>query len=157
RRVLAPALEHAVKRLTLDPEHARGRRLVAVDGFEYASDVASLELLECDERRRIVDAEHEIVRAMRPHPLRYVTDRDLIEGRERHRALDAVLQLAHVAGPRIRHQLLSSLRREARDPLVRARSDLVEKVAGEHEDITTATAQRRQVDLEHVDTEIEIL
>ena len=67
-----------------------------------------------------------------------------------HRALDRVLQLAHVARPVIRHQHVDRGRRDALDVLAVRERRLFEKVIGEQQQVGLPLAQRRNEDREHV-------
>src|SRR5262249_36838194 len=79
-------------------------------------------------------------------------ERHDVGGREREGALDGVLQLADVAGPVERDQRLEGVRRDA------LRRHLVllgvpgEEVLDERRDVLTPRAQRRQLDVDDVET-----
>src|SRR5262249_8318181 len=123
-----PPLEHAIEGLSLDAENARGGALVTGHGFQDALDIAALQVLEDDERRRALCEEDAVGALERAHLLRKVAHGNALEGRERDGALDAILHLAHVARPPVRHELLRRLGREAGDALVGARRSSFEKV-----------------------------
>ena len=104
----------------------RGERLVAADGLEHAQDVAPLHLLERHQLRR--DRRSPTSTCEPPvgaDLLGQVVDGDLVEARRARRALDAVLQLAHVAGPGVGEQPLAAAGAMPDDPLAGARGGVV--------------------------------
>ena len=66
--------------------------------------------------------------------------------RQNHRALDAVLQLTHVARPRIGLQLVDRRPERASALLVEIATELLDEVPRQDEDVITALAQRRNLD-----------
>src|SRR4029453_6686024 len=73
------------------------------------------------------------------------------------RSFDAVLELPHVARPRIGEQPLGRRRRDARDRLPGARGEQLDEVLRQDEHVAAARAERRQLDMDHVDAEVEVL
>ena len=76
---------------------------------------------------------------------------------ENRRPLDAVLQLADVAGPRVREQLLFGCRRERERPLVQLAAEAIDEVSRQGGDVLGALAQRRNHNRKHRQAEKEIL
>src|SRR5439155_16392 len=74
-----------------------------------------------------------------------------------HRALDGVLQLAHVAGPGVSGQHAQRLRRHAGGLAPLAVGQLVQEVADQDGDVLAPLAQRWQAHRHHVDAEVEVL
>src|SRR5688572_1668638 len=72
-------------------------------------------------------------------------------------ALDAVLQLANVAGPRVAVQLVERRSREHERLLVQIAAEPVDKVPGENDDVPRAFPQRRNLNREHREAEKEVL
>ncbi len=68
-----------------------------------------------------------------------------------------MIELANVAGPRVVEQRLQGGRLEARQVLPVSLRMLPEKVSGERRDVFAAVAERRQLDLDGVEPEQEIL
>ena len=77
--------------------------------------------------------------------------------REDHRALDDVLDLAHVARPVVLAQLLHAVGCEARRRHAHLARELRDEVVRERPEVVEAIAQRRQVDREHVEPVVEVL
>src|SRR5207249_2797418 len=92
-----------------------------------------------------------------PQFFRQIVDAERLEARERDRALDAVLQLADVARPRVRHQPLGRRGRQALDVVAVDRGEALEEALREEEDVAAARAERRRVDPDDVDSIEEIL
>ena len=78
-------------------------------------------------------------------------------GREHDRALDGVLELAHVARPVGRLQRLEHAGLHAVDALAGALRVLRDEVIDEHRDVLAPLAQRRNVDRDDVQPVVEIL
>ncbi len=82
---------------------------------------------------------------------------DLVAGREQHRTVDGVLELAHVARPAVEHQGAARLGRQ------RTRGDAVgggvflDEVLGELDHVGRALAQRRDLQVDDVEAEEEVL
>ena len=76
---------------------------------------------------------------------------------DQHRALDAVLQLAHVAGPVVAHEHVDGGGGDAADVLAVGGRVLLHEVIGQERHVRPALAQRRQVDVEDVQPVIEVL
>ena len=77
--------------------------------------------------------------------------------REHDGALDGVLELAHVAGPRRVHEHRHRLRRDAVDALARAARVPPDEVLDEQRDVLAALAQRRHRDRDDVQPVEQIL
>src|SRR5437867_10585776 len=150
-------LELAVERLAAEPEHPPGERLAPADRLHHAQDVAALDLLERRELGRIV-ARDEHVRALEAADLlREIVEADRLVPREGDRPLDAVLELAHVAGPDVGKEALRGLGREPGDALAGLRGVAVDEVLREEEHVAPPRPQRRHLDVDHVDPDVEIL
>src|SRR5687767_11988865 len=127
-------LEASIDRAPVDPEDQRGLRLVATDGGEDLPNVAVLHFVEREEltgrRGRQLDA-----RALVLHDLRgQIVDIDLVRSRERDRALDAVLELANVAGPVVVDEKLRRAPRDALHEFALSRCRTRDERVREHED-----------------------
>ena len=76
--------------------------------------------------------------------------------RQHHRALDCVLELAHVAGPVCRLQGFEHARLDAVDSFARALRMLGNEMIDEHGDIFAAFTKRRDVDRDDVEPVVQI-
>ena len=76
---------------------------------------------------------------------------------DQHRALDDVLQLAHVAGPVVADQHVDGGGGDAPDALAVLARVLGEEVVGEQQDVRLPLAQRRHEDGEDVEPVVEVL
>src|SRR4051794_10023796 len=128
-------LHAAIERLPAQPERLGGARDAAVRVQQRRLDLHALE-------RDFLGARFACCSEAE------VRGSDRVAGRERRRAVHAVLQLAHVAGPVVRQQ--------------RGLCGVVERVAGEErfgerQHVFAAFAQRRDGDLDDGDAEVEIL
>ena len=143
------ALELAVERLAIEAEHLRRERLVAADGLEHAQDVAALDLLHRHELGGIVAGDDDVRAPVARGPSRAGRRPTICSKRgERDRALDAVLQLAHVARPGVGERASRPPRARGRRPACRARvAKRVEEVLREQEHVArrarAAAAARR--------------
>src|SRR5689334_19353638 len=72
---------------------------------------------------------------------------------QEHGALQRMVQLAHVAGPRVALERMECLRLEPRERLAIPRSVAPEEVLGQGPDVALALTQRRQRDLDGVEPE----
>ena len=86
-----------------------------------------------------------------------VIDGDFVFLGQRQRAADHVLQLAHVARPRVLLEDLIRLGRETRDLFAHLFAVAIDEEFGEQAEIVAAIAERRQFDAHDVDTVIQIL
>ena len=77
-------------------------------------------------------------------------------GRQNHRPLDEVLQLANVARPVVARQRLHRLRRNAGDPPVHAPRVLLHEIAHQQRDVLAPVAQRRHRHRENVQAVIQV-
>src|SRR5205814_1203836 len=101
----------AVEALAVDPEQPRGLVLVAAALAQRGGEQPALGLLE---RRHVAQIQGGSVGGREPaHGGGQVVERDRLGRRERERALDRVLELAHVAGPGVGAQALHHLGGEA--------------------------------------------
>src|SRR6185312_3533406 len=81
---------------------------------------------------------------------RQIARLDLMSGREHYHALDQIAELTHVPRPRVRHEQLHRVGRDAAErPVVLAR-ELLHEQTDEHRDVVRAFAERRQIDAENV-------
>jgi len=125
----ARAPHHPVERRAVDAERARRLGALAARAVERGADA-----------RRGGAVEHVLQRAVgggrRAGALleQQVLGRDRVAPHEHDRALDRVLQLAHVAGPAVRGQHLLGLGREG-EPPARLGGMVGEEVTGERHDV----------------------
>src|SRR5581483_11273494 len=131
-------LEPPVERAARQPERRRGVADVAAIAVERLLDQVLLDLLEGHllepaRRRGAVEAE--------------VERRDARAARQQHGALDGVVELAHVARPRMAFHGAQRGGVEAGDVLAIAARVLAAEALGERLQVLAALAQRRQVDL----------
>ena len=73
-----------------------------------------------------------------------------VPGAQHHRALDHVLELAHVARPVVVHQQVERFRRELEFGTRVLLAVLLEEVLHQQRDVVLALAQRRQLDRDDV-------
>src|SRR5712664_290237 len=73
------------------------------------------------------------------------------------RALDRVLELPDVTGPRVRHQQLPGVATQSRLPLAHPLAQAADKLLGEEHHVLAALAQRRQVNRKDAEPVVEIL
>ena len=142
------ALQPAVERAARQAERAGGVADVAVARHRLL-DQERLDFLEAHvlepRGRAAVDAQPEVAGAD-GRPLRH-----------QHRALDGVIQLAHVARPAMVDQDLHRRGIEPGERLAIALRVLAQEVLGEQRDVLAPIAQRRQVDLDGVQPEEQVL
>jgi len=117
RRYIPASFELPVQRAPVETEHLCGQRLVSAHGLEDAQDIPALDLFHRQKLRRIVALDSDARALELAHTLGQIVDADVVELRESDRALDAVLQLAHVARPRVREQLVGRVALDPHDPL----------------------------------------
>ena len=82
--------------------------------------------------------------------------RDEIAFGQRHGPLQRVLELAHVAGPIIGHDDLEALARQRFRRLAALAGDVLEKRRHEDGNVFAPIAQRRKIDVDHVQPIVEI-
>ena len=82
---------------------------------------------------------------------------DCVPFAQNDRALDAVLQLADVSGPRIRAEIVERRRGQQQRLLVHIAAELLDEMARQHRDVGAALAQRRDGDREHRQPEVQVL
>src|SRR5262245_31553596 len=115
-RVLV-ALELAIQRSAIETQHLGGGGLVPTNRLEHTQDVAPLDLLHRQKSGRLYAWSRELARAVVSDLLGQIVHRQLLVSSESDRALDAVLQLTHVAGPPVGEQLFGGRRPDAPDRL----------------------------------------
>src|SRR5213078_2481593 len=146
-------LELAPERRAADAERLRGTRVVATEALERRQDVRTLRFGERDlprQRRRRTE-----LQAGR-HVRRQIIGLDGLAAAQDGGALDRILQLPDVAGPRIAQHAFQRGRREPqRAAQLRRRAR--EEVLGQRRNVLAAIAQRRQGHLDHVETVEDIL
>src|SRR5438445_615160 len=158
RRLLpGVAVELAVERLAIEAEHLRRPRPVPADRLHHAQDVAPLDLLERDQLLGIAARDHHVRAAVVADALGQIVHPDALAGGQRHRALHAVLQLADVPRPGVGEQPLRHRRREAAHRLRHLPGVVADEALREKQDVASAHAQRRQLDADDVQAEVEIL
>src|SRR5882724_4891895 len=158
RRLLSGvAVELAVERLAVEAEHLRRPRPVPADRLHHAQDVAPLDLLERDQLLGIVACDHHVRAAVVADALGQIVHPDALAGGQRHRALHAVLELADVPRPGVGEEPLRHRRREAAHRLRDLPGVMVDEALREEEDVAPAHAQRRQLDADDVQAEVQIL
>src|SRR5262249_42570470 len=116
-RSLDPVLLHLLPEvLAGDAQRLGGVRAVAVGGFQHPADVGGLgladDLLERDERRALGLAFAGAAAAAERALEEGVAGEDAGRWSQRDRALDGVLELADVAGPRVGRELCHRLGRD---------------------------------------------
>ena len=105
------------------------------DRLEHPEDVAPLDFLHRYELGRVVACDEDVRRTVVADPLGKIVHDDLVEARERDRALDAILQLAHVAGPGVGDELRGGRGGDAATALRRSLRERLEEVLREREDV----------------------
>jgi hypothetical protein len=120
-------------------------------------DVAPLELLERHQLGGVDAGDGERRRRVRPHLLGQILGGDQLEARHRHRALDGVGQLAHVARPLVARQLLGRGRREPGDRLAEAPGGVVDEALREPQHVAPRARSGGMRDLDHVDPVVQVL
>ncbi len=138
------------------PSMPRGEVLVALGVPQRLVDHAALDLVH-----RRADGDHDLRgRAHRPlaHRLGQVVHLDDVAAAEHHRALDGVLQLAHVAGPGVvlEHAAAASSEKP-RTALRVLRRVALQEVLGEQRNVLAPRGQRGDAHLDHVEAVVEVL
>ena len=87
---------------------------------------------------------------------RQVVDGDRLARLAKHGALGHVLQLAHVAGPRVRENLLGRRRDLGQRESVRI-ARLLQVMLEKQQNIPSSGAERRNLDLNHIEAVVESL
>src|SRR5262245_11010003 len=144
----AVTLEPAVERAARESERLRRLAHVALVSLEGAPNQLLLGLVQ----RQVIEGGAAFRRTQAE-----IGRAHLIADREQHRALDRMVQLAHVAGPGMGAQRLQRFGLEPGQPLAVARGMALEEVGGEERDVVAPLAQRRQADLDRVDSEQQVL
>src|SRR2546427_1057481 len=143
------ALQSPVKRATAQTERLGRLADVPVEPRHRFLDQEALDLFEAhvlDARRRVaIDAKTQLAEANRGSL------------RHQHAALDRVIELADVAGPRMIQQRLKRRRFESGDVLAIPLRMQPKEVRGERRNVFTPIAERRQLNLDRVQPEEQIL
>jgi hypothetical protein len=107
---------------------------------------------------RRLDRHRRQARAFRrgPHLPRDVLGPDLSPRVQDHHALDQVPELPHVPGPRVPHEDLHGLCRDAREGPVQPARDLLHEVLDQNRDVLAAMPERREVDVQDVEPVVEV-
>ncbi len=85
-----------------------------------------------------------------------VAERQRRAAREDHRALDHVLQLAHVARPVVGLQQTHDVGRNVVDALAQRAAEAIDQVADQRRNVAAPLAERRQRDRKHVQAVVEV-
>src|SRR5438445_1373864 len=154
-RANLPAGELGLEGVAVDAERARGLAHVAVDAVEHAQDHLALEpvggLVERHRlAERVAGGPHRELHRQVVH-----ADRSALD--QHRRALDDVLQLAHVAGPAVGAQGRQRLRRRPVDPLAELVVEATDEVPDEQRDVLAARAQRRHRQVYDVQPVVEVV
>src|SRR5262245_17114241 len=157
-------LDLAVERRVVHSEQFRGAALMAAGYFERAADQLDFEARDLVIER---DAAGDVERGRRFRHVRRVAglrlradyllaqaiERYLVGAGDDHRALGRRFKLAHVAGPGVTFERLQDLGRDLvgdRPPVLIV--VFADEVLGERQDVFLAVAQRRQVNVDDVQT-----
>ena len=99
---IGPVLtELSIERPTTDAEGLGRQGFVATRSLHHLEDVALLDLLQRHQLFEVVAGDEYVARFETMNAFRQVFGPQVIELRQRDRALDSVAQLSDVAGPRI--------------------------------------------------------
>src|SRR5262247_3671109 len=157
-------LDLAVKRRVVHSEQLSGAALMAAGDFERAAYQLDLEARDLVIER---DAAGDVERGRRFRHVRRVArlrlradyllaqavERDLVGAGDDHRALDRRFKLAHVAGPGVIFEGLQDLGHDLiGDPPPVLIVVFADEVLGERQNVFPAIAQRRQVNIDDVQT-----
>jgi len=83
--------------------------------------------------------------------LRQIVERHFVGAEEGHGPLDAIFELAHVAGPVVHDEPFGGGRVDAAHLLAAPRRETQDEVLGEEQDVARPLSERRRVDAHHVD------
>src|SRR5688572_1876439 len=147
-------LHLAVQRRAVQPENLRGLLLVPVGAHQRLDDGHLLDLGQRALRR---DRELLHRRHFVPDRLGQIPRLDVAGLAHEHRALDGVLELAHVAGPAVADQQMVGRRRDRPHAAAVALVELGEEMVAEQRHVFRALAQRRHLQRDRVDAEVEVL
>ena len=139
--------------LERDAQHLGGARLVALGLLERQEDQAALDLVD----RHAREHDRVVPRGAAAHGGGQVLGRDQLAGRDDDRALHRVAQLAHVARPRVAHDQVARRVVEPDHRLALAMREVDGEALGQRELVVAALAQRRQVQVEHVQPVVQVL
>src|SRR5580658_1266961 len=146
-----PTLELSVERSTIHAEQPGGRCLVPVKGLQHPHDVTALDLVHRNDREGVTALERDSRRREIANTLGQIFDPDVIELRKSKSALDAILELANVAGPRICRQPFRRRALEADDTGSASRLASLHEGLSEEQYVVVPLPQRRHMDVDHVD------
>ena len=132
-------LELPVQVALADAEDARGILAVALAVIEHAPGVAQLDLVQV---RPLALTGLRLERGRHAQPHREMLGADATVVAQDQRALDHVLEFAHVAGPRVTHEYFHRFRRHLGAAL-RYHTRSADEVIHQSPDVATALAQRR--------------
>ena len=90
-------------------------------------------------------------------PKRQMLDRDEPALTQDCRTLECIVQFANVARPLVAHQHLQRVWRQASRRASRRSAEVLQECVGQREDVATALAQRRNVDIEHTEPVKQVL
>src|SRR5579863_1422808 len=145
-------LEFAVKRGLADSEQPCGGELVATSFAESAENGATLHFIE---RKKLVVLRRSFAHAMLEIG-RQISDMEQGAGGKSDRALDSVLKFADISRPVVRdearHGILGDL-----ESLAAFRAEFLKEGANQERDVSLALTQRRQLDLDDVQTKKKVL
>src|ERR1700722_13597434 len=152
---VSPALQLSIERAAVHAECARRGCLVPTERLENLLHVASLHLFDGnDRRRRAARVETHARRLELPDALRQIVDTHGVELGEGGGSLDAVLELADVAGPGVTGEALGGGARQPDDALGFA---AMQEALREQEHVVLPLPQRGDLNLDDVDAVIEVL
>ena len=153
--IVLPVLQLPVERLPVDPQPVRRGLDVAVRLLHHLRDVELLHLVEGEAGPRRGSARRGDG-PRRAHLVGQVLRHDLRLRVEDDRPLDDVLQLAHVAGPRVLLQALHRLVGDAHDVLAGGRVEVADGVPAGRRDVLPAVAEGRRRDRHDVEPVVEV-
>lgn len=136
--------ELAIEGAAVYAENLCGQRLIATQDLQRVQDVAALDLVNRYELRSIGAGQDQLRRPMIADLVGEIIKTELVIGGQRHRALDAVVKLADVAGPGICEQSLSGFGRDPHHMLGESRRAVLQKVLREQQHVPASAAQRRK-------------
>src|SRR3954471_2388648 len=158
--VLAPRaasrvpVELVVERLLADAERLRRPRLVVLQPAQRREDVLFFDLAE---REAVRQFEIGALAAARRELAREMLGLDGAAATEDDGALQRIAQLADVSRPGIVGQQLHRLGRDALQLLAGIAPEAIDEVLHEDGNVLTALLQRREVDVEDVEAEVQVL
>src|SRR5882762_643881 len=149
--VIGPAVELAVERGEADSQHPGGLTLVRLRGRE---DVQQMLALEPPDGPAKVLLRHTVGRRRIG---RQVAKRNELASAEDHRALEHVLELAHVALPGPSNESPERLALDAEAPGAELGVEPLDQVIDQERDVTASFAERRHAQVHDVEPVVEVL